>query len=400
MKTARKILSAIFAVLMIAALLVACSTTSGSPASSVSPSASEASPSADAASPSAGAEDTIGYLTDRFDHSSRAPFRIAYLCNDISWAWNAAISDALEKLGKVLNYEYTPYSASGDHDAYINEITTLADQGVQGFIVGIDDTLGGRVFEVCSELKVAFIAESTPFHDDSGKNIWLSVQQDQYNNGATATQWLIDNYKNYWKEPVDPAALGLVVLNYSIVSGINEREPGAKDTFLKAFPGAKDNYFLGDLVSMGSAGFSMQGGSDMTSSIVSAHPEIKKWFVVGLVDDWSQGAARAAETLGKTDDILISSVQADAFMNEMKTGNTDSCYVAACAVSSSEFAVDLACGVVALLEGRATAQTLWPEWQLDGYATIKVRGIMITKATYQDFADKHTIEALVAAAKG
>jgi len=390
---------------MIAALLTACGKTGGDPANSAAPSGSAppaASPSADAPAstspsevPSAGTEDTVGYLTDKFDHFSRDPFRIAYICNDISWAWNAAISDALEKFSKVLNYEYTPFSASGDHDAYINQIILLADQGVHGFICGVDDTLGGRVYEVCSELKVAFIAESTPMRDENGKNVWLSVVQDQYNNGAMTTQWLIDNYKNYWKDPIDPSKLGLLVLNFSVISGITEREPGARETFLKAFPEAKDNYFMGDLVTINN-GFSMQGGNDMTSATISAHPEIEKWFVVGLVDDWAQGAARAVETLGRTDDVLISSVQADAFINEMKTGNTDSCYVSACAVSSAVFAEFLALGVVTILEGRATPETLWPEYQVDGYAQMKVLGDMITKDTYQQFIENHTVEALVA----
>jgi hypothetical protein len=410
MKTAKKVVSVLFAVLMIATLVTACGTTSGGPAASASPSASApapgasatpsaAAPSASAAAPSAETKDTTGYLTDKFDHFSREPFRIAYICNDISWAWNAAISESLEKLSKILNYEYTPFSASGDHDIYINQITTLADQGVQGFICGVDDALGSRVYEVCSELKVAFIAESTPLRDDNGKNRWLSVVQDQYNNGAMCVQWLADNYSKYWKDPIDKSKLGLLVLNFSTISGITEREPGCKDTFLKLFPEAKDNYFVGDLVTLGSTGFSMQGGNDMTSATISAHTEIQKWFVVGLVDDWAQGAARAAETLNKKADILISSVQADAFLNEMKTGNTDSSYVSACAVSSSEFAINLALGIVTVLEGRATAQTLWPEFQVDGFAQMKVLGTMITKDTYQKFVDGHTVDAMVAAAK-
>ena len=408
MKTAKKFFSLVFAVLMLTLLVTACNTTSGGTTTSATPSTapstapSSAPPAAvspsEAGTSSAGTADTVGYLTDKFDHFSRAPFKIAYICNDISWAWNAAISESLEKLGKTLNYEYTPFSASGDHDKYINQITTLADQGVQGFICGVDDTLGGRVYEVCTELKVAFIAESTPMRDENGTNRWLSVVQDQYNNGAACVQWLADNYKNYWKDPIDKSKLGLLVLNFSVISGITEREPGCKDTFFKLFPEAQANYHVGDLVTIEN-GFSMQGGNQLSSAIIGAHPEIEKWFVVGLVDDWAQGAARAVETLGRTDDVLVSSVQADAFINEMKTGISDSCYVSACAVSSTEFAVNLALGVVTLLEGRATAQTLWPEYQVDGFAQMKVLGTLITKDTYQQFIDTHTVEAYIAAAK-
>lgn len=404
MKKAKRAASLFFAVLMIAALFTGCSTTSGSaspsPSASVTPSAVASPSDSAAASPSSG-KDTVGYLTDKFDHFSREQFKIAYLCNDVSWAWNKAISDTLDTLSKVLNYDYTIYSASGDDNAYITQLEIFAEQGVQGFITGVDNAIAPRVFELCTELKVPFVAESTPFLNEQGQDIWLSVQQDQYNNGAMCVEWLAANYKNYWKDPVDIKTLGLIVLDFSVISGIHEREPGCKDTFLKAFPDAAANYYVADLVSVEN-GFSMQGANSLTSQTIAAHPEVTKWFVVGLVDDWSMGAARAVETMGKTDSVLVASVQADAFINEMNTGNTDSVYKAACAVSSTEFAINMACNLITILEGRATPETIWPEWIANNgskYASMKIKGTMITKDTYKEFVDTHTVDALVAAAK-
>lgn len=402
MKKAKKVISIIFAILMIATLLSGCSTTTGgeSASPSASPDVSVVPSESPTASSSDMTTDTIGYLSDKFDHFSRDPLKIAYICNYLSWAWNAALSENFDKLGKVLNYEYTVYSANADFDAYVNQIEVLASQGTQGFILGIDDALAPRTYEVCTELGVAFIAESTPYRDDTGENYWISVQQDQYNNGAQCVQWLADNYTNYWKDPIDTSKLGILVLNFSPVSGINEREPGCMDTFKKLFPEAAANYYVGDLVSLEN-GFSAQGGNTMTSTVIIAHPEVEYWFVVGLVDDWSQGATRAIESLQKEDKVLVASVQADAFLNEMASGYTGDVYVGACAVSSTEFAIDLAAGLVAILEGRATVETLWPEWQDRGstFASMKVQGTMITKDTYKDFVDKHTIDAMVAAAK-
>lgn len=408
MKKAKRVASLVFAVLMIAVLLSACGTTSGSSTTaspsadvSASPSAAASPSESTAASPSADTKDTIGYLTDKFDHFSREQFKIAYMCNDVSWAWNKAISDTLADLSKVLNYDYTIYSASGDANAYITQLEILADQGVQGFITGVDNAIAPRVFELCTELKVPFVAESTPFLNEQGQDIWLSVQQDQYNNGAMCVDWLANNYKNYWKDPIDTKTLGLIVLDFSVISGIHEREPGCKDTFLKAFPDAAANYYVADLVSIEN-GFSMQAANTLTSSTISAHPEVTKWFVVGLVDDWSMGAARAVEAMGKTGDILVTSVQADAFINEMNTGNSESVYVAACAVSSAEFAVNMACNVITILEGRATPETIWPEWIANNgskYASMKIKGTMITKDTFEEFVAAHTVDALVAAAK-
>lgn len=347
--------------------------------------------------PSGGAADgmTIGsdewYATDDYDHSAREPFKIAYICNQLSWVWNRAISDALKELAPILNYDYTEYAANGDFDAYINQIYTYADQGYDGFVIGADDALAPRAYEVCAELGVAFVAESTAFVDDDGNCIWPGVQQAQYANGEQCMQWLVDNYKNYWTDEIDASKLGLIVLDYSAVSGIHGREQGAVDVFEANFPDG--TYFPGDLVALGSAGFSVQGGNDMTTSIIGANPQIEKWFIVGLVDDWSTGATRAVESLGMEDKVLVTSVQADAFLKEMEGGYTGSVYVSANAVSSTYFAKLMAANLVTILEGRETAESIWAEWKWDGseYATVDVLGEMITKDTYQEYLSRQTI---------
>jgi hypothetical protein len=123
MKKAKRAASLILSVLMLAVLIAGCGTNGGGPTSApprtaASPSPSEAAPPSESAEasvsevPSEDTKDTIGYLTDKFDHFSRDPLKIAYICNDISWAWNKAISDTLENLADVLNYDYIAYSAN------------------------------------------------------------------------------------------------------------------------------------------------------------------------------------------------------------------------------------------------------------------------------------------------
>ncbi len=398
MKNLKRVLSMLFAVLMLATLLAACASNDDS-ASSPSTAAEPASTNDTSSSDLDSVEGTIGYLSDNYDHFSRDKLKIAYICNKLDWAWNAAISDYLEELGEVLNYEYTSYAANYDYDSYMNQIEILATQGYGGFVVGIDDALAVRTYEVCTELGVAFIAESTAFVDEDGNNYWTSVIQDQYYNGAQCVEWLAENYKTYWGD-IDTSKLGLLVLDFSSVSGIHEREPGCKDTFESYFPEAMDNYIVGDLVSI-EGGFSAQGGNTMTATTLATHPEIEYWFVVGLVDDWALGATRAVESMSMEDNVLAASVQADAFLSEMQNGYTGSVYVSACAVSSAEFAVNMASNIIAIMEGRATAETIWPEWLDEGseYACMKIKGTMITSDTYQEFVDTHQLDYMVTQAQ-
>ncbi len=401
MKKMKRILSVLFAVLMVATLLTACGAPGDDTESSPSGTTDSDTPSGEStpSSDGADADGTAGYLSDDFDHFSRDRLKIAYICNKLDWMWNAAISGYLEDLGETLNYDYTAYAANYDYDAYMNQIEILSSQGYTGFVAGIDDALALRTYEVCTELGVAFIAESTPFIDENGADYWTSVIQDQYNNGAECVKWLAENYKTYWGD-IDTSKLGLLVLDFSSVSGIHEREPGCKDQFESYFPEAMDNYIVGDLVSI-EGGFSAQGGNTLTGTMLATHPEIEHWFIVGLVDDWALGATRAVESMGMEDNVLVTSVQADAFLGEMENGYTGDVYVSACAVSSAEFAINMASNLVTILEGRATAETIWPEWKAEGsdYACMKIKGTMITKDTYQEFVDTHQLDYMVAQAQ-
>jgi len=324
---------------------------------------------------------------EEIDHFNRDPFKIAYLCYDLSWTWNRTIDDTLKRLGKKLNFEYTSWSG-GDLDAYINQIYVFADMGYDGLVLGVDDQLGRRSYEVCMDAGIsAFVAESTTFVDENGICIWPSVQQNNYANGALCVEWLAEHYMDYWANPIDMSKLGLLNLDFSMVSGIHERSFAVEEAFKKLFPEAADNYVWGDLTPLGLAGFSVQGGNDLTTSIFASHPEIEHWFVVANVDDWASGATRATETLKMEDRVLVTSVQADAFLKEMESEYAGNVYVAANAVSSIEFSILMAECLVSILEGRETAESIWPEWRDNGgqYPRYQVTGNMITRDTYVDY---------------
>ena len=321
------------------------------------------------------------------DHFARPAFKIAYICNTLTWAWNNALDQTLTKLQPLMNIEYTGWSANFDFDAYINQIYVFKDMGYDGLILGVDDSLAARSYEVCKEAGIpAFVAESTAFMDESGLCIWPSVQQANYVNGVKCVEWLADNYKTYWGE-IDTSTLGLIVLDFSTVSGIAERSPGAEDAFKRLFPEAADNYFYSDLLIFGTEGFSAQGGNDMAMSVFANNSQIEHWFVVGNVDDWASGATRAAESLQMEDRVLVVSVQADAFLMEMGAGYSGNVYVAAAAISSTEFAIRMAEALVKVLDGSETPETLWPEWRDPGgqYPRYQVSGEMITRDTYQQY---------------
>ncbi len=284
-----KKLAAILLASLMAFSLFACNKTADTSqaSSSLPPETASTSPETIVSSPSAPAETaeagtpsastgTTGYITDEFDHFSREPFKIAYVCATLEQPFTKAISDDLEKLGKVLNYDYIVYNGAGEN--FINQLETLAGQGYEGFIISSSNDIINRAYEVCRELGVAFIAESTGFRDEAGKCIWPSVEQDQFQNGAMCVQWLADNYKNYWTDDFDTSKLGLIPITFSVVSSIHDRVPGMEETFKKLFPEAAGNIYIADLISVAQGVPTQQNAIDIVTPIIVAHPEIEKWL--------------------------------------------------------------------------------------------------------------------------
>ncbi len=344
-----------------------------------------------------GEESTIGYVTDNVDHFNRDPYKVVSLSLNTAATYVQMINDNLENWGAVLNYKINIFNANQDYDAYINEMYTQAGQGADGFICGMDISLMSRVHEVCEELGVAYVGGPTAFADEEGHIIAPSVNQDEYGNGAMTMKWLADNYANYWTDPIDVSALGLIIIDFSAVEGIHARVPGVQDTFVAEFPEAADNVYICDLLSHPN-GFSNIAATDLTAATMTANSEIERWFVVACVDDWAVGATRAVESLSKEDVVLVASDQADAFIAEMGTGYEGSVYVAGCAISTAELSGHMAACVVAILEGRATQESIWPEWVREGdsYACIDLPGTMITRDTYQQWLTDFSFETLSA----
>ena len=406
-----KKLTAILLLLAMLFTLAACSG-SGTSDTSASSAPSSAAPSAapsESQAPSTGTtETTSGGQTqtsenppvtdikaEGFDFYGRDPYKIAYICNSLTWGWNNALDQTFARLGTIMNFEYIGWAANQDFDAYINQMYVFADQGYDGLIVGVDDALAVRAYEVGKELGIAFVSESTAMMDDDGICIWPSVVAADYTGAADGIYWLCDNYKTYWGE-IDTTKLGLLVLDFSSVSGITARTPGASDAFRSRFPEAADNILVGDLLIYGPSGFSVQGGNDMAMATFSNNPQIEYWFVIGNVGDWAVGATRAAESLQMEDHVLACAFDADMFLSEMAGGYSGNTLVAACALSSTVTAIRLAEAVVYMLDGTYTAETLWPEWRDPGgsYPRFEVGVEIISRETYQQYLDDQ--EALIA----
>lgn len=386
----KKIVTVLIALLMVFSLY-ACAqgniTQSPAPSSTPSPATNPSETASPSQEPSASADtdiaanaNEIGYFDDGVDPASRDTYNIV-------WAYMRPmalmqnINNVLVEMEQKLNYKTTAYCANSDIDALIQNIEIFADQEVDGFIIVIDPTAAVRIKEVLDETKIPYIAMLNSVRDENGSALVPCVGLEGRESGAKTMQWLYDNYKTYWGD-IDASQIGLLNYNFSPNVDFNDRHDGALAKFQELLPN-NTKIFTADGVS---GKLDEQTGYDLASATLAANPDVKYWFVTACIELYSQGAARAVEALKMEDRVLITDVGSDVLSAEWDNGY-DGAWVSCLGISGYQYTTPAICGLIALMDGKATPETLWSSTRVptDKATFFNISNEMITKDTYKAF---------------
>ena len=393
---------ALLLVLVFCLSFAACGTTSsGTPASgpansapaSVSPAASTVpSDSPQATVPASAPPSTkitaesMGFFSDGVDPSSRKTYNILVEYGlPISLLVN--ITDAMKQYSKKLNFKLTTQCANMDLDKYVQDLQVAIDQGTDGFILCTDPSISERINEIMKAANKPYIALLTTILDDKGALLAPCINLNPKTCADATVQWLFDNYKTYWGD-IDTNKIGLISFTLSVSPDFQNRYLAAIAKFKELFPN-NSNIFTADAISSSSSNpQDPQVGYDMAAAIFTAHSEIKYWFVATCLEQYAQGASRAAESLDMEKNVLVTTIGSDLLVSEWD-GGYNGCFVSCLGVSKYQYSAPAVCGLIAILDGKATSATLWADRITTGqkYATYDVNNHMITKDTYKAYFD-------------
>lgn len=342
---------------------------------------------ADAPADEPAEEGTIGYYTDNVDHFARKKYKFAYFVNSML-QMNQTFYVAFKAMEPQYNFEIGFFSGENEAEKYLNNMDNVIVQGYDGMIVDMNMEIADRIYEVAVESEIPFILMGNSYKVD-GKNMAPTVAADQYINGNTQIEWVDANYDTYFKG-VDRSKVNLMSLQFTSNPALIERHQGVIDKFNELFPG--NPVWEQDLLARG---LSVQSAYDEVSAVFAANPDVEYWLIAGVVEDFAQGAARASEDYQKGDSVLIISSGSSILPTEFDTGY-DGRWVASYAVYSWDYVVPTLSGLCALVDGRATWDTLWPDKINEGDlgAFWPASATMITKEIYKD------VERELAAAVG
>ncbi len=329
--------------------------------------------------------DEVGFFESGVDPQSRDTYEIVHMY-PFTLLLYELMTQCFELYAERLNCHITPSTSEADYDKFIQNIEIFAAEGnTDGFIVVIDADTAVRIKEVLDESGIAYVAWCNSVRDENGSEIVPCVGLAQYEASQTTLQWLYDNCKTYWGDDVDYSKIALMNTNSSSNVDLNDRAVGATDKFNELIPNNAGVFEL-DMVN----DFTQDAAYNKAAATFSANPDIEYWFVTNCVEMYSQGVARAVEQLKIEDKVLITDVGSDILCSEWETGYNGS-WVSCLAISNYLYAAPAICGVIALIDGTATWDTLWTDLRAPGdqYTFYGAASTMITKDTYKDYFNKY-----------
>jgi ABC-type sugar transport system substrate-binding protein len=400
----RKVTAIVLAVMMVLTLF-ACGT-SGSGASpapgSTAPAATSAAPAspspsaqpsaAPSASPSPSEKSAVGMYSDKVDWFARKPYKIIYMSISLQDPLHGTLNKAFEDWSKLLNVEYSSFDGNSDYGNFMVQVETYATRDYDGFIFDIDQQGQSRIMDLCTEYKLNWMPALTAFTDTDNRLTHPAVLLRSYDTGKAQAKWLFENYKTYLAN-VDPKDVGVMTVEWSGQPDIHARSVGAADWYKEQYPDLfKTNYFNVDLLN---AGFTADAAYSNVSAKLSGNADIKYWVIAGSNDDFAAGAARAVESL-IPNKAIVCSVMGDLVIKDWATGYKGA-LVCCVTTSLAVFAEPVICGLIAMLDGRTTPETLWSDSVPQGekYGVVNLGIGLYTADNYKDY--KGTVAEYVAA---
>ncbi len=231
-----------------------------------------------------------------------------------------ASQEVVEEAGGTWKY----MDADLNGATYTEMLDTVIADKVDGVLVCTpDQNLSQMTVDKLSEAGIPVIAVDDALEDEDGVHLAPWVGIDGYNIGLAMGEW----GANYIKESglADDPEFAVLLMTADTISSCVPRTEGELEA-LKDFD--ESRIFKADCDT------SAEDGNQAANAVVTGHPEIKKWLVMGVSDESSQGAARAIEAAGLGADSMVAGL--GGYLCPDEFANEDSCFRAAAYFSARD----------------------------------------------------------------
>lgn len=354
-----------------------------SSAPSEAPEASEASSAAGSAAP----ESSAPAESQAADTGEKLVFE--YFATSMTVEWIQQIEAALKTLGESNNFELLSADANRDINTQLSQIDTAIEQKIDGaFLFVVDEGSAPAAVEKFDTAGIPVIGETLKLKDGDDKNIAPYVELDSLGVGKNCGKWVVDNGASCGVDLSDLSKVGVIQNTNSKYQADLIRIDGFMEEIKAGFPDLPDgNVFMADCAAEATSNDNTEASYNQVTAIISAHPEIESWIIMGSVDSYAMGACRAVEAAGVEEKTILVSAGGELAIKEW-ANESGACWRATCYYNAMDFAEKMVEGMLNICRDGKSAGEIYSDFKEDGedFAAVKITGNMCTAENYQDFA--------------
>ena len=302
---------------------------------------------------------------------------VGAIYRDLTQTWFENESNAAKATAEELGIDILIGDAQEDPAVLTDVLDSFITQGIQGLVINTcDQGLSYIIVDKCQAANIPVVAVDVPLIDDDGTYIAPAVILDSYLCGQQTAEWLL-NYVDENGGIEDPSTTGLLILAMETATSCIPRADGQYDYFTERCPDFPEENIIRVDYGEGSS----DSGYNAAAATITAHPEIKTWYVVAANDEGVVGAARFLEEIGLDEAAVCVGIDGYLAADEFKK---DSSPVKASAYLDSGTVARVS--VTAVYENIINGTEIFGEYKEEGkeYGVYPFGSVIVTKDNYQE----------------
>jgi predicted small lipoprotein YifL len=369
----KKLFALLLAVCMVLSL-AACGSkttteTSATPAASSAPASDSAAPASPSESASAaplteestGTQplDKVGFYDPSYDYTQNKKFKVGYMCIGMT-VFNNDFDKAFAHWASLSNVDYTGIWSASDNDGFLTQIRAFKDQGYDGLLMDPDMMIYSSINKICTEIGMQWMGgmgAAMNYKEDGTPNglVHPYVGFDHLVFGTNCGTKLLDYAKTAWPD-VALSDIGFLSIDFALSPPLHQRVQGAEQAW-KAAGVPESNIFVADVGS----DMTLDTAQNVATAQLTTNAQFEHWLVVGVIDDFAQGAANALENLGLADKSCVVTVGGTMLRSAWDQGQA-SAWRFAMTTPNAIYGEPIFFALYAFMSGQAKPETIWPSW--------------------------------------
>jgi ABC-type sugar transport system substrate-binding protein len=303
--------------------------------------------------------DKVGFYDPSYDYTANKKFKVAYMTIGMT-VFNNDFDKAFAHWAELSNVDYTGIWSATDNDSFLTQIRAFKDQGYDGLLMDPDMMIYPSIAEICAEIDIQWMGgmgAAMKWTEEGMPNglVHPYVGFDHLTFGQNCGNKLLEYAAQTWPD-VALSDIGFLSVDFALSPPLHQRVEGAMQAWTAAGV-PEGNMFIADVGS----DMTLDTAQNVATAQLTTNAQFDHWLVVGVIDDFAQGAANALENLGLAETACVVTVGGTMLRTAWDEGSS-SAWRYAITTPNAIYGEPIFFALYAFMSGQATPETIWPSW--------------------------------------